>query len=125
MCDVESIELAASSVKHKPETTRLVGDLETMATHSEHILQDRKRNIDDLEKQKSNEKKSIRKMREQINEHLDKLENNMMDYLDKIHRQKSKEIENEISLFEHKQQSVSFYKLLLESVLKNSSDVLL
>ena len=124
MCDVESIELAASSVKHKPETTRLVGDLETMGTHSEHILQDRKRNIDDLEKQKSNEKKSIQKMREQINEHLDKLENNMMDDLDKIHRQKSKEIEKEISLFEHKQQSVSFYKLLLESVLKNSSDVL-
>jgi hypothetical protein len=48
----------------------------------------------------------------------------MMDDLDKIHRQKSKEIEKEISLFEHKQQSVSFYKLLLESVLKNSTDVL-
>lgn len=124
ICDVESLELAASSVKNKPETTRLIGDLEIMGSHSEHILQDRRRNIDDLEHQKSEEKKAVKKMREQINEHLDKLETSMMDDLDKIHRQKTKEIEKEVQLFEHKQQSVSFYKLLLESVLKNSSDVL-
>lgn len=124
LCDVESLELAASSVKNKPETTRLKGELEIMKSHSEHVLQDRQKNIGDLEQQKKNETDAIKKIRQQVNEHLDKLENNMVDELEKAHRLKKKEIENEIQSFEHKEQSVSFYKLLLESVLKNSSDVL-
>ncbi|XP_062606308.1 uncharacterized protein LOC134268120 [Saccostrea cucullata] len=121
--DVVTTEEAAKSLKDTKETHILSQMLKSINAQTDEIVQGRKENIKNLEAEKSKEEDAIRGFREEIDRHLDTLEQNLREELREKHRQKISELQAEMDSFETKRMTVAYYKDLLHALMGSTSGI--
>ncbi|KAK3095527.1 hypothetical protein FSP39_015685 [Pinctada imbricata] len=124
MCDdLITAERAADTLKASPETTTLLRILDAADAQTNEIVEGRKENIKELEEGKKRETQTIASFREEVNRHLDLLEQGMKDELEKKHTQKTKELKKEVDTFQMNRNTIAYYRSLLELILRNGSGI--
>ncbi|KAJ8317639.1 hypothetical protein KUTeg_005543 [Tegillarca granosa] len=97
---VKTLNNAAKEIPDSQEIREFSAFLKTMIDWLPTVLEGRKSNQKLLEKEKQQYQDKIRKMRENINKHLDQLEGRLNQELDGKYKESSKLIENDISEIE-------------------------
>lgn len=121
-CTVVLLHQVAINIKMDPSTMRLRKAVDTLETETEKLFQGRMQNKKKLDDQLKFEQGRLREFREKINTHLDELEDNLATELDAFHTQKQTELEKEAKAFKTKNNTLNFYKMLLDSIQENSGN---
>lgn len=121
--DVVTTEEAANALKSTKETHILSQMLKSINAQTDEIVHGRKENIKSLEEEKNKEEQTIKSFREEIDRHLDKLEQNLLTELKEKHQQKISELRAEMDSFETKRMTVAYYKDLLQALMSSSSGI--
>ncbi|KAJ8317642.1 hypothetical protein KUTeg_005546 [Tegillarca granosa] len=120
---VKTLNNAAKGIPDSQEIREFSAFLKTMIDWLPTVLEGRKSNQKLLEKEKQQYQDKIRKMRENINKHLDQLEGRLNQELDGKYKESSKLIENDISEIESNLKVMRNYQKVLDTGLKNVSDI--
>ncbi|KAJ8317528.1 hypothetical protein KUTeg_005432 [Tegillarca granosa] len=120
---VKTLNDAAKGMKESPEITVLSESLKTMIDKLSSVLEGRKINLQELEREKRQYLDKITRMRQDINKHLDLLEERVNQELGGRYKEASILIGNDIAEIESSLKVMSNYQNVLDTGLKNVSDI--
>ncbi|KAJ8304880.1 hypothetical protein KUTeg_018463 [Tegillarca granosa] len=120
---VKTLNDAAKGIKESPEITELTESLKAMIDELSTELEGRKINLQDLKRDKQKYQDKISRMRQDINKHLDLLEEKVNQELGGSYKEASILIGNDIAEIESSLKVMSNYKNVIDTGLKNVSDI--
>ncbi|KAJ8307652.1 hypothetical protein KUTeg_014800 [Tegillarca granosa] len=120
---VKTLNDAAKGIKESPEITVLTESLKTMTDELSTILEGRKINLQELQRGKQQYLDKITRMRQDINKHFDQLEDKVNQELGGRYKEASILIGNDIAEIESSLKIMSNYQNVLDTGLKNVSDI--
>ncbi|KAJ8319564.1 hypothetical protein KUTeg_002878 [Tegillarca granosa] len=120
---VKTLNDAAKGIKESPEITELTESLKAMIDELSTVLEGRKKNLQDLKRDKQQYLDKISRMRQDINKHLDLLEERVNQELGGSYKEASILIGNDIAEIESSLKVMSNYKNVIDTGLKNVSDI--
>ncbi|XP_052093231.1 E3 ubiquitin-protein ligase TRIM36-like [Mytilus californianus] len=119
---VVPLPIAAAKVKDSKHAKTLKKRLDALREEAEEISDDRIKNLDELELQLRLGRESISTIRQNINDHLDQLEDDLHDELTEIYERTRIDLEEERDKAEIKLRTVVHYQNLMENITIHSPD---
>ncbi|KAJ8319532.1 hypothetical protein KUTeg_002913 [Tegillarca granosa] len=123
MATAATDEVETKGIKESPEITELTESLKAMIDELSTELEGRKINLQDLKKDKQKYQDKISRVRQDINKHLDLLEEMVNQELGGSYKEASILIGNDIAEIESSLKVMSNYKNVIDTGLKNVSDI--
>ncbi|KAJ8305125.1 hypothetical protein KUTeg_017319 [Tegillarca granosa] len=120
---VKTLNDAAKGIKESPEITDLTESLKAMIDELSTVLEGRKLNLRELKRDKQQYLDKISRVRQDINKHLDLLEKMVNQELGGRYKEASILIGNDIAEIESSLKVMSNYKNVIDTGLKNVSDI--
>lgn len=120
---VLTLEEAAKGIAKKQTTLDLLNRLKDINQLVENILEDKKANINDLEKQKEWIEKEVDQLKEDITVHLDKLVSKLRDDISLLHKKQMEDLKSQLERCEKRHRVVTNCQKVFDACLKHASDI--
>ncbi|XP_052080359.1 uncharacterized protein LOC127718395 [Mytilus californianus] len=122
-CNVIPLDEITNNAKTSGQLQDLETRLMDLLQNIDRIKKDRKANLGNIEERKEQHLADIRQIRNHINRHLDKLEKEMIQDLEKKECKGKKSIQNILSSVEEKKNLITEYQTNLQSIKQHASNL--
>lgn len=116
-------ESEADDIRHGDFVQEMAEKLQDLEKTAVDMLDKLSENLSNLSSYRKDDERSISDMRQNLTNHLNSLENKLINELSLKQKEKEFEIQTEIGIFEKKRETLLFYKRLLELLLSEGLSV--